>query len=89
MAETKKQKHFFDEDRQVHRLIWAFFVLCALIVGLDLIFRRHLSFEEGILPAEGWFGFYAIYGFVACVLLVLAATQMRKLLMRGEGYYDE
>ena len=54
----------------------------------DLLFHRHLNFAEGVFPVEGWFGFYAIYGFVACVLLVLTATQMRKVLMRREDYYD-
>jgi hypothetical protein len=34
------------------------------------------------------FGFYAIYGFVACVLLVVIAKELRKLLMRDENYYD-
>jgi len=32
-------------------------------------------------------GFYALYGFVACVLLVLLAKEMRKLVMRNEDYY--
>ena len=88
MAETPEKKHLFDEPRNVHRLIWTFFALCALLVGLDLFIHRHLSFAEGTLPVEGWFGFYAIYGFVACMLLVLIATQLRKVLMRGEDYYD-
>ena len=39
-------------------------------------------------PFEGLWGFYAIYGFVACVILVLLAKEMRKLLMRDEDYYD-
>jgi hypothetical protein len=34
-------------------------------------------------------GFYAIYGFVACVILVLVAKEMRKLVMRDEDYYDD
>lgn len=88
MAETPEQKRFLDEPRNIHRLIWAFFAICILLIGLDLIIHRHLSFDEGVLPVEGWFGFYAIYGFVACVLLVLAATQLRKVLMRREDYYD-
>ena len=50
--------------------------------------HKHLSFEHGELPVEGWFGFYALYGFVACVLLVLVAKQLRKILMRDEDYYD-
>ncbi len=82
------KKHLFDQPRNVHRLLWVFFVLCALLLGVDLLFHRHSKFAEGIFPIEGWFGFYAIYGFVACVLLVLTATQMRKILMRREDYYD-
>jgi len=39
-------------------------------------------------PFEALWGFYAIYGFVACVVLVLLAKEMRKILMRDEDYYD-
>ena len=85
---TSEKKHLFDQPRNVRRLIWVFFVLCALLLGLELLFHRHLCFDEGVFPVEGWFGFYAIYGFVACVLLVLTATQMRKVLMRREDYYE-
>jgi len=38
---------------------------------------------------EECFGFFAIYGFVACVLLVLAAKYiLRPLVKRDEDYYD-
>jgi hypothetical protein len=80
--------HMFDKPENVQRLIRGFFVCCALLLIADLLFHRHLSFAEGVMPVEGWFGFYAFYGFVACVLLVLAAKQMRKVLMRSEDYYD-
>ena len=83
-----EKKHLFDRPRNIHRLIWIFFALCVLLLGVDLLFHRHLNFAEGVFPVEGWFGFYAIYGFVACVLLVLTATQLRKVLMRREDYYD-
>jgi hypothetical protein len=33
-------------------------------------------------------GFYAIFGFVACVMLVLGAKQLRNIVMRKEDYYD-
>ena len=85
---NSEKKHLFDQPRNVRRLIRIFFVLCALLLGLELLFHRHLNFAEGVFPVEGWFGFYAIYGFVACVLLVLTATQMRKVLMRREDYYQ-
>ena len=38
---------------------------------------------------EMWTGFYAIYGFVACVLLVVLAKVMRKVVMRPETYYGD
>lgn len=85
---TPKKNHLFDEPKNVRRLLAVFFACCALLLGADLLVHRHLSFAEGAFPVEGWFGFYAIYGFVACVLLVLAATQLRKVLMRREDYYD-
>jgi len=31
---------------------------------------------------------YAIYGFVSCVILVLLGLVLRRLVMRGENYYD-
>ena len=63
--------------------LWIFSGLCALSVVVELFLHRHLAH-----PLEGLFGFYAIYGFVACVVLVLVAKQMRKLLMRAQDYYD-
>ena len=87
-AVKDERVNIFDNPKNVQRLIRGFFVCCVLLLIADLLFHRHLSFAEGVMPLEGWFGFYAFYGFVACVLLVLAATQMRKVLMRSEDYYD-
>ena len=86
------RKHFFDDPVNVRRVIRTFIAICVvlfLLDGLFFIWHKHLSFEEESFPVEGWFGFYGIYGFVACVLLVLAAKYvLRKLVMRGEDYYD-
>ena len=60
-----------------------FYVLCALLVGLDLVYHRHVERDF-----ESLWGFYAIYGFISCVVLVLIAKEMRKLLMRAEDYYE-
>ena len=84
----ERTAHIFDDPRNVKRVIGGLVVLCVVLIALDLVLHRHPSFSPGSFPAEGWFGFYAIYGFVACVLLVLIAKEMRKLLMRGEDYYD-
>jgi hypothetical protein len=57
--------------------------VCALLLALDLVHHRHVAH-----PWEALTGFYGVYGFVACVALVLAARALRKVLMRREDYYD-
>jgi len=84
----EKKNHWFDNPRNVRWLRRALYVLCIVVVLIDLVYHRHLTFEEGIFSAEGWFGFYAIYGFVTVILVVVVALGMRKLLMREEDYYD-
>ena len=90
---SPEKKHLFDDRKNVKRVIAVLFLCCAVIFLADAVFffenvgHKHLSFEDGAFPIEGWFGFYGVYGFVACVLLVLAAKQMRKVLMREADYY--
>ena len=87
--ETSEKRHVFDNPANIKRVIRLLFAICAVLILLDdLVIHRHLSFHDGGFASEGWFGYYSVYGFVACVLLVLAAKQMRKVLMRGEDYYD-
>jgi hypothetical protein len=75
----------FDNPRNVKRLLVTFFTSVGLLLLVDLIYHRH-----AIFPWEGWFGFYAVFGFVACVALVLAAKYvLRPIVMRDEGYYDQ
>ncbi len=59
-----------------------FFGLCAIVLLLDLIVRKHGDYWWN------FFGFHTLFGFVACVALVLVASWMRKPLMRDEHYYD-
>lgn len=82
------KRHLFDDARNVKRVIRLLFACCALLLAVDFSFHGHPSFREGVFDTETWTGFYPVYGFVACVLLVLAARQMRKFLMRGEDYYE-
>ena len=84
---AERTDHIFDDPKNVKRVIGGLVVASVVLIALDLVLHRHLSFSPGSFSAEGWFGFYAIYGFVACVLLVLVAKEMRKLLMRDEDYY--
>ena len=77
------RKYWLDEPGNVKKIIWALFAVCTALFLADAFYHKHSHFE-----AENFFGFYAIFGFVVCVALVLAAKGMRVFLMRSEDYYD-
>ena len=83
MQKEKDENTWFDKPANVKKIIAALCVICALLMAADFFYHKHAHFE-----VENVFGFYAIYGFVMCVLLVLAAKLMRIVLMRDEDYYD-
>ena len=66
------------------KLIRVFFAISAVLFLADFFVPRktHLGVEK--VP-----GFYAIYGFIGCVVLVLVAKEMRKVVMRRGTYYDD
>lgn len=76
--------YFFDKKENIQKVLRIFYIICAGLVLAELVIHRHVLHSW-----EHLFGFYALYGFVACVLLVLLATQMRKLIMRKEDYYAQ
>ncbi len=78
-----KEKHLFDNPRNVRLVVRGLFACCVLLLLADLVIDRHATH-----PLEEISGFYGFYGFGACVLLVLVAKEMRKLVMRREDYYD-
>jgi hypothetical protein len=57
--------------------------LCALLFVVEPFVHKH-----GEFGFEAWFGFHGLFGFVACVALVIAAKGLRRLLMRPEDYYE-
>lgn len=72
-----------DKPDNKRRIRWSLYGACVLLVVADLIVHRHISTPAEELPA-----FYALYGFVALVGVVLAAKLLRLLVKRDEGYYD-
>jgi|GEM_PF-2659610 len=68
---------------KLRRGLRVFYVLCGLALALDFFPLRHAA--NGI---EAAWGFYALYGFGACVALVLAAIWMRHIVQRDEDYYE-
>ena len=83
MSSPQQKQYLFDKPRNVNRLLRGFYLVCAILLILDFVLHRHVIHSWDNIP-----GFYAIFGFVACVLLVLIAKEMRKVVMRKEDYYD-
>ncbi len=80
----EEPKYWLDDPRNVVKIVRLLFVLCALLVGIDLVYHKH-----GHFPFEEWPGFFAVFGVVACVGLAVVARGLRVLLKRREDYYDE
>lgn len=78
------KKHVFDNPRNVKRVIYGFFTIAAILLLLDFFIHRHTE-----LDIEGVFGFYAFYGLIGSMFLVLSAKELRKILMRKEDYYGD
>ena len=79
-----EKKHIFDKPGNVRKVLYGLFGCLVLLLALEPFVHKHSFFAW-----EKWFGFFAIYGFVACVLLVLAAKYiLRPLVKREEDYYD-
>ena len=82
--------YFFDRPDVIRWIIRSLYIICALLVLIDIFavlhigVHRHIEHSLEKIPA-----YYPIYGFVGCVVLVLIAREMRKILMRKESYYDD
>ena len=77
-------KGWFDNKQNVKKIITTLVVICLVLFVSDAFYQKHPYFT-----VESIFGFYAIYGFVMCVALVLVAKWIRKFVMRVEDYYDK
>lgn len=82
MADEKT--YLFDRPRNVRRLLGFLYGCCLLLLALDFIVHRHVEHPWEQLP-----GFYPAYGFVCCVMLVVVARWMRRLIIRPEDYYRQ
>ena len=79
-----KKTYLFDNPKNVKRVFIFFYSTLVVLFIAEFFVHKHPHF-----PWEQWWGFYAVYGFVACVLLVLVAKYiLRPIVKRREDYYD-
>jgi hypothetical protein len=78
------QKHWLARPRTIRRLwILGLIILGFTVLGEYLV-ERHPLFSLDRLP-----GFNAIFGFLACVGLILVAKLIALALMRADTYYGD
>ncbi len=66
------------------RILWSIaIVILLLTILLELFATLHPHFKIEML-----FGFHAVFGFVACIAMVLFAKLLGFLIKRQEDYYD-
>lgn len=83
---TPLAKKFLWAD-EPDRVQFAVLILAALSIVLfviDLFYHRHAYFSF-----EQTSAFYAVTGFLAFTLIVLAAGQLRRLIKRPDDFYGE
>lgn len=81
---------FFYRPKVIKTIINSLYGLCGLLIFIDLFATFDIGLHRHMVhPFEKIPAFYAIYGFVGCVVLVLVATELRKVLMRDEDYYND
>ena len=87
MEETKNtasgRTGWLERPGSIKKLFLSLLVVSAILILADLAYHKHAHYA-----VEEWFGFYAIFGFIAYSLIVGAGWIWRRLVMRSEDYYD-
>lgn len=90
MSNENRNEHPRQDDAWLARpetirlLWWVFAAVLALSVAAQVLFK-----VKGYFGVDGWLGFGALYGFLACLAMVLVAKVLGRFLKRDAGYYRE
>jgi len=87
-ADTNKKSskclNWLDDPKHVRILRNIFWGLLVLLVLPDLFIKKHaLFYSFEALP-----GYYALFGFVSCVAIILVSKLLSYVLKKDENYYD-
>ena len=76
---------WFDHPRNIKRLKIGFYIFLGLLVLPDFFMHKHSNFSS----LETWPGFYAVFGFISCVVIILVSKLLGFALKKSEDYYDD
>jgi hypothetical protein len=66
----------------IRLLWWIFAAVLALSVAAQVVVK-----VKGYFDVDGWFAFGAVYGFLACLLMVVFAKVLGGFVKRSEDFY--
>ena len=81
---NKRDDAWLARPSTIRLLWWVFSFVLAISVALQLVFK-----VKGYFGVDGWLGFGAVFGFLACLAMVLFAKALGWFLKRDESYYRE
>ncbi len=81
---SDEHKHWLVRRDSIRKLWWIFAGILTLTVVAQVAVHIHEYFG-----ADGWFGFYAAFGFLSCVAMVVFAKLLGFLIKRPDTYYDD
>lgn len=82
---TPDDPSWFEKKSNIRLMKIGLVVFCVLLLLAQLTYKNdHAHFPE----YENFFGFEAIFGFVAFVVVVFLGMGLRLIIERDEDYYD-
>ena len=84
MSDDQNTEHWLVRATTIAWLWRISIVILALTVLAQFVFPM-----KGYFGIDGWIGFGALYGFVACLAMVLVAKALGLVLKRQENYYKD
>ena len=84
MTDKDESLHWLVRPATIRKLWYGFSAVLAVVVLAQVV----IPFK-GYFGVDGWFGFGAVYGFVACLLMVLVAKVLGVVLKRPQGYFRD
>jgi membrane protease YdiL (CAAX protease family) len=83
MVNNNESPDFFEKPGTI-KLLWVLlYAVCIFTLVPEFFIHRHPHFAY-----DGYFGFFALLGFVACALLIIIAKGIGLFLKKNVNYYD-
>lgn len=82
---------WFEKPSNVNLLIGVLVVACLALLVVELVFGASFydDHHPAHFPIEEMFGYQALLGFGAFVVVVFLGTLLRTVIRRSEDYYDQ